>query len=390
MKIIYLASMYDEETYKKIFVKSSKPIPQAGKYHRLMCEGLIKNDAEVKTIASLPINKRYYDGGRIKAFSKEQNGVVYRYLSTMNNPLAKAIYHYFGGKRAVKKEKSADVLVVDYLNIFAVRGAIKAAKRKRIKVVGIVTDLPEFLSTDNKTLKLLHDNLQMCDGYVFLSEQMNEKVNPDKKPYIVLEGHSDGQMIDRKHYASDDGKKIILYAGSCYKKYGILDLCCAFNKVYKENEELHIYGGADIQKINEAIGEENKNIKLYGIVPNSVVVEAELHANLLVNPRRSDEEFTKYSFPSKTMEYMSAGTPVLMYDLPGMPREYLKYLFLIDYTDDPVDAIGKSIRKVLDSEIDLCDFGNKAKEFVLKNKNNVIQAKKLIEFLNILLNGNGN
>lgn len=389
MKIVYLASMYDEETYKKIFVKSSKPIPQAGKYHRLMCEGLVKNGVEVKTIASLPINKEYYDGGRIKAFSKEQNGIVYRYLSTTNNPLVKAIYHYFGSKRTVKKEKSANVLVVDYLNIFAVRGAVKAAKRKRIKVIGIVTDLPEFLSMNKIIRKLMYDNLRMCDGYVFLSEQMNERVNPDKKPYIVLEGHSDSQMTDRKHYVADEGKKIILYAGSCYPQYGILDLCRAFNKVYREDEELHIYGGDDAQKLTEVLGEENKNIKLFGVVPNSVVVEAELHASLLVNPRRGDEEFTKYSFPSKTMEYMATGTPVLMYDLPGMPREYLEYFFLIDHTDDPVDAIGKAIRAVLDSDIDLCDFGNRAKEFVLKNKNNVIQAKKLIDFSNILSNDSG-
>ncbi len=387
MNIIYLSSMYDEETYKKTFIKPIKPIPAAGKYHTLMCEGLAKNGVEVKTIAILPVNKQIYDGKSIGAFSREQNGLVYNYLTTSANSFIKRLNYYFGSKKAVMREKSPDFLLVDYLNLFAARGAIHAAKRKHIKIIGIVTDLPEFQFSSSAVRKMIYENLHMCDGYVFLSKQMNEKVNTGKKPYIVLEGHSDSRMSGRYHYPENDGKKIILYAGLLSQKYGLMDLCYGFDKVYKPDEELHIYGaGASQDKISE-LCEKNKNIKYFGAVPNTEVVEAELHASLLVNPRRGNEEFTKYSFPSKTMEYMATGTPVLMYSLPCLPEEYKNHVFLINETGEPVDDIGRSIREILDSEIDLSDFGNKAKSSVLENKNNVIQAKKLIGFLEMFPKG---
>ena len=58
-------------------------------------------------------------------------------------------------------------------------------------------------------------------------------------------------------------------------------------------------------------------------------VAEELKATLLVNPRPTTEEFTIYSFPSKNMEYMASGTPLLTTKLPGMPEEYHQYVLAI-------------------------------------------------------------
>ena len=65
-------------------------------------------------------------------------------------------------------------------------------------------------------------------------------------------------------------------------------------------------------------------------------------ATLLVNPRKGHEEYTKYSFPSKTMEYMASGTPTIMYKLPGLPIEYEEYLVLLpDNSQETLTAILK-------------------------------------------------
>lgn len=63
----------------------------------------------------------------------------------------------------------------------------------------------------------------------------------------------------------------------------------------------------DIRKYEKI---DNRN-KYFRVVPNQAVAEEELKATLLVNLRPSNEEFTKYSFPSKNMEYMVLGTPTL-------------------------------------------------------------------------------
>lgn len=68
-------------------------------------------------------------------------------------------------------------------------------------------------------------------------------------------------------------------------------------------------------------------------------------ATLLINPRPSNEEFTKYSFPSKNLEYMASGTPLLATDLPGIPAEYKRYEYIIE--NENIDGIANMFRYVL-------------------------------------------
>ena len=107
---------------------------------------------------------------------------------------------------------------------------------------------------------------------------------------------------------------------------------------------------------------------------------AQMQATLLVNPRPTKQQFTKYSFPSKNIEYMASGTPMLTTILPGMPKEYYDYVFLIK--DESVNGLCEAISDVLalpTKEIEL--KGKIAKEFIMKNKNEKVQAKKILEFL---------
>ena len=88
----------------------------------------------------------------------------------------------------------------------------------------------------------------------------------------------------------------------------------------------------------------------------------------------------KYSFPSKTMEYMASGTPVLTTVLPGMPREYHPYVYLLE--DETADGITEKLKAVLENSNEtLFRKGTKARRFVLEQKNNVIQARKILEML---------
>ena len=191
-------------------------------------------------------------------------------------------------------------------------------------------------------------------------------------------------MIQKNHLPfSEISKKEIVYAGSLQIKYGIQTLCAAFLSCAKEDEILHVYGDGEYAPALKELAAQNDNIVYHGNVPNTEVVEAELKATLLVNPRPSTEEFTRYSFPSKTMEYMVSGTPVLMTRLPGMPCEYAKYVYLFEKED--TEGIARKLREVLDKPLnELETFGQKARTFVLEKKNNVYQTNKIIDFVDTL------
>ena len=113
---------------------------------------------------------------------------------------------------------------------------------------------------------------------------------------------------------------------------------------------------------------------------SSEIVGKEMEAALLVNPRPTDAEYVKYSFPSKTMEYMASGTPVLTTNLPGMPREYLPYVNLIE--EETPQGIANALKKVLaQSDEALMEQGIRARRFVLEQRNNLVQAKKILTML---------
>lgn len=102
-----------------------------------------------------------------------------------------------------------------------------------------------------------------------------------------------------------------------------------------------------------------------------------------MNPRTNDGEYTKYSFPSKTMEYLLSGKLVLMYKLDGVQDEYDQCLYYIN-GNDPKDIAHRIMEVCEKSQSKLDDFGEKAKQFVLENKNSVVQAKKIIDMITMI------
>lgn len=101
---------------------------------------------------------------------------------------------------------------------------------------------------------------------------------------------------------------------------------------------------------------------------------------MLVNPRQNNEEFTKYSFPSKNMEYLLTGRPVIAYKLDGIPDEYDNYFYYVE--DDSIDSFTRKIEEVLlmDEET-RSEFGDRARSYVLNEKNNIYASKKIIDMI---------
>jgi len=268
---------------------------------------------------------------------------------------------------------------VDVLNRTTAMAAMLAARARGCRCIGIVTDLPDMLSGSGFSKRLANFIIGSCSGYVFLTEAMNGYLNKKNKPYVILEGHSDIAMKDK--FPSLDKKqqpRICLYAGGVSRQYGLANLVEGFRMADIPNAVLHIYGPGDYVKELEQIAAEDDRIFYGGMLLNTQIVDKELEATLLVNPRPTHEEFVKYSFPSKTMEYMASGTPVLTTVLPGMPKEYHDYVFLME--EETPEGAAKALTRVLSNTDEaLLQKGMEAREFILNEKNNVIQAKKLLD-----------
>ena len=383
MRVIYVSNLCLPKVYDSLFEdKCYKSSEAAQKYNRIMAEGFVLNGCEVISLGMVPVNKNV-NRRFISLPEGELNGVKYRHLKTINLPLIKqllnAINVYFGVIKLCDKKNS--FVICDGLSYLASKAAVLACRLKKIKSVGIITDLPEFLASSDRAVKRYKKLFDEFSAYVVLTEEMAIKLGYLDRHYVVLEGQVDSleerEPLKQKYFS----KKIVMYAGIVQKLYGLQLLVEGFIKANLENYELHIYGNGDYAEEIDRISEIHKNVRHFPSQPNSTIVEKEKEAYLLVNPRSTSEEYTKYSFPSKNMEYMVSGTAVLTTALPGMPEEYKKHVYLIE--DESVDGISNAFKKVAGlGDEEVLNKGRLAREFVLSEKNNKIQTEKIIELIN--------
>jgi glycosyltransferase involved in cell wall biosynthesis len=285
-------------------------------------------------------------------------------------------------------------VVCDVLGLSIATGALLASKLTGTPSIAIVTDIPDDLHEGMKQNASFLRRIQLgsyrilsthfmgrYDGYILLTEAMNALVNPRGRPHLIMEGMVDPGMGEVANTL--EGKfpeRVILYAGGLYAKYGVRSLLEAFQLLPDEDLRLWLYGSGELEDMIRACQARDPRITFWGLRPNAEVVAAEVRATLLVNPRPSLEAFTNFSFPSKNMEYMASGTPVLAAPLPGMPKEYFEHVFT--FPDESVEGMAATLGRILGlprEELHL--RGKGAKTFVLTRKTNLIQAGRVHAFL---------
>ena len=211
---------------------------------------------------------------------------------------------------------------------------------------------------------------------------MKDELDVPDKPCLIIEGIVNKNLfVANKKYINLKKEKAVMYAGMLNKKHRIEMLIKGF-MLTKGDYELWLFGSGDFEREIQEYAKNDKRIKFFGRVNRNVVLEYEHRASLLVNIRDSKEEYTKFSFPSKTIEYMACGTPLLTTKLPGIPDEYYEYCYTLD--DETVDGVNKSLENILSLPQDeLLTKGKEAMNFIFSNKIAGIQGNKIIEFLSV-------
>lgn len=394
MKIIYLSALSSSRMIEQLHKQSGRdPGFAVQKFNRLLAHGLSENGNDVTVLSAPPVGR--HNSKRLWWGTKEEteDGLVYHYMPFVNLPVVRQLFltlgTYFNVRKLTRKTQ-VDAVVCDVLNAGLCAAAIKACKHTHTQVVGVMTDMPGLMvrfGKDQKmpfitrmATKLMKWSFDNYDKFVFLTEAMNV-VNSHNRPYIVMEGMSDTSMAERQKVLNQNDERIIMYAGGLHERYGLKRLVEAFMMQEDDNLRLDIYGsGPFVEDLQGKYCKEDARIRYKGVAPYKEVVEAELNATLLVNPRPTDEEFTKYSFPSKNIEYMASGTPLLTTKLPGMPEEYYPFVYLIE--DESVDGYAKALKDAVShTDEELYHYGETAKSFVLNKKNYLEQAKRVTKLI---------
>ncbi len=403
MEILYISSVPSptefkrtKEAFKSGFVYGMN---ESGyKFHTLILQGMC-SDSEVNVHSvvgrstSMQTHKGFFWKTRKE---KSQDNLTFHHIGFVNIPVIK---HFCVGlgcffqtlKWAIHNRNKQRAIIMDAAYVTVHPFVMAANALCKSHVTSIFCDIYEYMGNvkdarNNEKISLLRkivrriatNSYKKCDSFVFLTEQMNDIVNPEKKPFIVMEGLVDINMQELPNALENKfSDRVIMYAGALREQYGLKNLVEGFMAYKNENVRLWIFGAGDYAASIEDAAKKDSRICFGGMIPLEKVVENELKATLLVNARPVDMEFAKYSFPSKNMEYMVSGTPVLTTRLPGMPMDYYSHIYTID-GNAPEDVTRALEKTMSNTQQSLHQKGIEARSFVLKKKNNIVQAKRIL------------
>lgn len=393
MRILYFGTVCDLNEYeKKLSDCGTKPSIATIVFESSLLSGFRENGAQVD-VYSYPMIPPFPRSKWLGWGAKREMlpcGYQCTWLKTLNVPIFKQLSRRLDCRRVLKKwlkENAGEGLVFTYsIPPFLVKDILKYTRAAGVKAVAIVPDLLRDMYINEKPGLLT--KLKNCylapalalqgeyDGYVYLTEAMADVVAPEK-PYMVMEGIAD--ISTAMLPVPKAAPRAIMYAGMLHEKFGILNLLDAFETL-EADAQLWLFGdGTAVPEIQRR-ARSNPRIQYFGMVPRQQILERERAAAVLVNPRSPGEEFTQYSFPSKTIEYMLSGTPLVTTRLPGIPAAYFDYVFPAE-SDSP-QALAAALNTALSmSDAQLDAFGCRARQFIIESKNSRSQSARILKFM---------
>ena len=294
-----------------------------------------------------------------------------------------------GGLKCIGSTESVLLVYSAHLP-FVIAAVFLRAFKKNLRTCLIIPDLPEYMGGNHRgvfgflkkiEIAFFYKLARYFDCYVVLTSGIAERLALQQKDFVVVEGIADlsSDFIRSDVFKKSFGKCVFLYTGTLDQRYGIGLLLESFKKLNRETAELWICGEGDARSVVEEAALHDSRIKYFGQVPRDRAVQLQMEADVLVNPRPPDE-YTKFSFPSKVLEYMAAGKPLIMFSLEGIPSEYSGYYISPAVVDS--DSLSRCMADIFDaSPSSRLSMGFEARNFVVKNKTPHAQVSKIIDLI---------
>ena len=398
MKLLYIGTVTESREFEQV-VKESRVKPSAAPqtFETAFLNGVRANGITDVECFAFPMIASF-PGSKLLHWRKKKQtldcGFPVTWIPTINLPVLKMISQAISSKKMIKawlkkQESPEDVCILTY-SIYApvAKNILRFGKKYQCKTVAFVPDLPEHMYAAKRGLQGIGAKLYYrlvkkiqsdFDGYIYLTEEMKNRISSEK-PYIVVEGLADESLfVSADKESNTENLPVIMYAGTLSKRYGIAELVEAFRQT-NLNAQLHIYGFGDfVPELKKNI-QADARIQYKGRVSREDILEKEREAALLVNVRNPKDDFTAYSFPSKTIEYMSSGTPLLTSRLPGIPQAYFDYCYSIPGND--VAEIKSALETIMGYSDEVRrDMGQRARAYIYGNKTAFRQSERVLDFI---------
>jgi len=219
------------------------------------------------------------------------------------------------------------------------------------------------------------------DYAICLSSSFLSKFRLNKSLIIPGIVNSSLNFFQEKAKENKKGDLVVLFAGGLNLQNGVDLLLNSIEFISYQNISLKFLGRGELLPDIVKASERDNRVEYIGVKFGDELVRELMKADVLINPRPIDKEYTKTSFPSKLIEYMSTGTPTLTTRLESIPNEIKDCFFYIDFPTP--QSIASAIQNLYDlDQSQRIIIGQRAKEKALSLYSETVAGEKIYNFVN--------
>lgn len=356
-------------------------------------KGFYENGITVETITVTPramVKPGNFSEVIFQRSEKENyDGININKIPYINLPIIKQISIHRGISKKLKKlikngDKDEKIVIFVYNSVSYFCGpALSVAKHNGIECCGIIADLP--IKDEKKGILMNFEDRYEIDAIskfnklVVLTKHIANDFAPDV-PFVVVEAGTDISELKKDNIYNLTEENNLVYTGTLNSLSGMELILDIAKKLEVNNRTFDIYGKGDFSFELKEAEKNGAPIRYHGSVTHEEALSAQMNGSILICPRLPDNFTTRYTFPSKVIEYIGRGKPVICNRLEGIPDEYEQ---LVNFPNDTSpEAWIEIIEKIFKNYEDYSSKALKAKKYVEKNKNWKSCAKKVLTLFN--------
>lgn len=204
-------------------------------------------------------------------------------------------------------------------------------------------------------------------------------------PFIRIDGGLDHAWLHQPPSAGGctgrgQHEFLLVVAGKLCEYNGIPEICETMNLIEDMNLRLIVAGQGPLEDFVRAAARRDSRIRYDGYLDRMAVARLYARADALISMRIVSRLDTRYAFPSKTMECLASGVPVIATATGHLSSEYGdKCIVLVDDSPEALrDAIGL-VRAM--SAQDRVRIGASAATYIREQKSWESQGRRIAAFL---------
>jgi glycosyltransferase involved in cell wall biosynthesis len=175
-------------------------------------------------------------------------------------------------------------------------------------------------------------------------------------------------------------EKTVVFTGRANPASGIMLLVDSLRHIPDPDLRLIISGRGGLERELRQAARSDPRITVAGFLDRQEWRTLLTSATVLVNPRLSNQLENRYNFPSKLIDYLAAGRPVITTLSGDLDPEYLE--IAIPLHEETPRALAALLQETFARPADeLANLGADGREFVLREKGWERQAKRVYEFI---------